>query len=120
MPNATFNGIAIGDHAWASFSTENEVEIHQIPRADGAIIRRRGGGVKNITVNAWIKKTDDLEDRSDIEQYFDQLGGAFGSNLADLIVNGITYSDCIFKNISQDSIHNKWATFTVSFVKSGD
>lgn len=120
MPNATFNGIAIGDHAWLSINTANEIEIHKIPRADGAIIRRRGGGVKTMTVNAWIKKVGVSDDRADIEQYFDQLAGAFGSGVADLIVNGETYSDCIFQSISQDAVHNKWSNFTVTFIKSGD
>ena len=120
MPNATFNGIAIGDHAWVAINTENEIEVHKIPRADGAIIRRRGGGLKTITVNAWIKKTDLLETRSDVEQYFDQLAGAFGSGVADLIVNGETYSNCIFKSLSQDAVHNRWSNFTVTFFKSGD
>lgn len=120
MANATFAGIQIGDHAWLSINTENEVEVHKIPRADGAIIRRRGGGLKTLTVNAWILRTDVLEKRKDIEQYFDQLAGSFGSAVADLIVNGITYSNCIFKSISQDSIHNRWSRFTVTFIRSGD
>lgn len=119
-PNATFNGIAIGNHAWVSINTQNEVEVHKIPRADGAIIRRRGGGVKTFTVTAWIIKTDTLETRSDIEEFFDQLAGAFGSGLADLIVNGVTYPNCILQNISQDTVHNRWSQFTVTFIQSGD
>ena len=119
-PNATFNGIAIGDHAWVSINTTNEIEVHKIPRADGAIIRRRGGGVKTLTVNAWKLRTGALEKRKDIEQFFDQLAGSFGSGIADLIVNGVTYSNCIFQNLSQDAIHNRWSRFTVTFIKSGD
>ena len=111
IPNAKFNGIGIGDHAWVSISTANEVEVHKIPRADGAIIRRRGGGLKTLTVNAWIVEKGEFAptnfDRKNIEQYFDQLGGAFGSGLADLIVNGETYSNCIFQSISQDTVHNR-------------
>lgn len=118
--NATFNGIAIGEHAWVSINTTNEVEVHKIPRADGVIIRRRGGGVKILTVHAWILRTAALETRSDIEQFFDQLAGAFGSDVADLIVSGETYTNCIFKSIAQDSIHNRWARFNVTFIKSGD
>ena len=120
IPNATFNGIGIGDHAWVSISTENEIEVHKIPRADGAIIRRRGGGLKTLVINAWIVKKEALDTRSDIEQFFDQLAGSFGSDVADLIVNGTTYSNCIFKSLTQDAIHNKWANFTVTFIKSGD
>lgn len=115
MANAFFNGIAIGDHAWASISTSNEIEVHKIPRADGAIIRRRGGGLKTIVVNAWIKKVD----RKSLEQYFDQLASAFTSDVADLVVNTITYSNCIMTDISADSTHNNWANFTVTFLKSG-
>lgn len=120
IPNATFNGVGIGDHAWVSINTSNEIEVHKIPRADGAIIRRRGGGVKTFTVTAWLVKKDTLETRSDVEEFFDQLGGAFGSGIADLIVNGITYSNCIFQSISQDTVHNKWSQFTVIFIQSGD
>lgn len=120
MPNASFNGVIIGDHAWVSINTANEIEVHKIPRADGAIIRRRGGGLKTLTVSAWILRTDALEDRSDIEQYFDQLASAFGSGVADLIVNGEIYSNCLFKTLTQDTIHNRWSRFTVTFLKSGD
>jgi hypothetical protein len=120
MANATFNGVAIGDHAWISFNTTNEIEVHKIPRADGAIIRRRGGGLKTITVQAWMKQTDTGEYRKDVEQYFDQLAGAFGSGAADLIVNGVTYSNCFFTALLQDAVHNRWSRFTVTFLRSGD
>lgn len=116
MCNAIFNGIGIGDHAWLEVRTENEVEVHQIPRADGAIIRRRGGGIKNMVIHGWVVRNR----RSEIEQYFDTLGGDLSSAVGDLIVNGKTYSNCILKSISPDSIHNRWARFTVTFFKSGD
>ena len=35
-------------------------------------------------------KKELLEKRINIEEFFDQLAGAFGSGIADLIVNGIT------------------------------
>ncbi|HUV84070.1 MAG TPA: hypothetical protein VMV86_00080 [Methanosarcinales archaeon] len=120
MANASFNGIAIGDHAWVSISTSNELEVHKIPRADGAIIRRRGGGVKNITVNAWVKRTDVGEERADVEQYFDQLASAFGSGAATLIVNGVSYTNCFLQSVSQDETHNRWSRFTVTFLRSGN
>ena len=116
MPNATFNGIVIGDHAWLVTETTNEVEIHKIPRADGAIIRPKGGGVKTMNVHAWkITNT-----RAELEQYLDELAGNFTSGLADLIINGETYSNCIFKSISPDSNHNKFTNFNIVFLKSGD
>ena len=116
MANASFNGIAIGDHAWLEVSTENEVEVHKIPRADGAILRRRGGGLKTLTVHAWITRAG----RDDVETYFNGLAGMFTSGVASLVVNGVTYTNCILQSISADSNHNKFSRFTVTFLKSGD
>lgn len=113
--NATFNGIQIGDHAWLELKTDIEVEVHKIPRADGVITRRRGGGLKTLVVHAWITRNQ----RNEIEQYFDGLALAFTTAKADLIVNGKTYSDCLLKSITPDSDHNKWARFNVEFLKSG-
>ena len=115
MANASFNGVNIGDHAWAEIATENEVEVHKIPRADGVILRQRGGGLKTITVHGWIKKVD----RATLETYIDGLAAAFGSALADLVVNGNTYSNCIFKSISPGSEHYRWSRFSIVFFKSG-
>jgi hypothetical protein len=116
MANATFNGVNLGDHAWVSTDTQNQVEVHLIPRADGAIVRRRGAGVKTLTVHGWIKK----DFRTEIQQYFNQLGGNMGSDLGDLIVDGYTYPNCVFNTISQSGEHNNWATFTITFTQSGD
>lgn len=115
MANATFNGVQLGDHAWVEIDTTNEVEIHKIPRADGVIIRPKGGGVKTLLVHAWMVKTQ----RTDIEQYFNTLAANLTSAVANLIVNGVTYSNCIMRSVSPDSVHNKWATFTIVFIKSG-
>lgn len=115
MANANFNGVALGDHAWLQIDTINQVEIHIIPRADGVITRRRGGGIKNLTVHGWIIR----EGRKQIQEYFDQLAANLTSAETDLIVDGTTYSDCIMKSISQSSEHNAWARFTILFIKSG-
>ncbi len=115
MSNASFNGVALGDHAWVKIDTTNQVEIHIIPRADGVITRRRGGGIKNLTVHGWIIR----DTRKQIQEYFDQLAASLTSASADLIVDNTTYSNCIMKSISQSSEHNAWARFTILFIKSG-
>jgi len=115
MGNSTFSGIQIGDFAHLETSTDNEVEIHKIPRADGAILRQRGGGLKTMTIHGWVKKLS----RKQLELYLDNLGAAFGSALGTLIVNGNSYTNCIFKRISPDSDHFKWSRFTIIFYKSG-
>ena len=116
MGNGSFNGIALGDFCHLQIDTENEVEIHKIPRADGAILRRRGGGLKTMTVHGWVKKMR----RQDLENYLNGLAAAFGSGLADLVINHNTYSNCILKSISPGAEHNLWSRFTIVFYKSGD
>jgi len=117
MPsNVNFNGVNIGCHAWLEINTENEVEVHKIPRADGAIIRRKGGGLKTLKVHAWqVWNT-----RAEVEQYMNSLAGNLSSGIGDLIVNGVTYSNCILQDVSSDANHNNFAQFTVTFLKSGD
>lgn len=116
MSNVTFNGVSIGDHGWVEIATSNEVEVHKIPRADGAIIRRRGGGLKTLTVHAWKK----FDNRFEVETYFNGLAGTLSSAVSDLIVNGVTYSNCLLQNVSADSTHNNFARFSITFIKSGD
>ena len=113
---ATFNGISLGDHNWLEVGTENEVEVHKIPRADGVIIRRRGGGMKTMVVHGWIVKST----RGEIEQFFDGLALQLTSGLASLVINGNTYTNCILKSISPDGDHNRWSRFSIIFFKSGD
>jgi len=115
MANASFNGIALGDFAWVQIDTTNQVEVHIIPRADGSIVRRRGGGVKNLTINAWIIRSS----RKQIQEYFDQLAANLTSAVADLIVDDTTFSNCVMQTISQSGEHNNWARFTIRFIKSG-
>lgn len=116
MSNISFAGVGIGQHGWLKVNTANEVEVHKIPRADGSIIRRRGGGLKTLTVTAWIK----TDNRFEIEEYFNDLAGNLTSAVADLIVNGETYSNCILQNVSPASTHLNAMSFTVTFLKSGD
>jgi hypothetical protein len=116
MSNGSFNGINLGDYCWVEISTEQEVEIHKIPRADGSILRRRGGGLKTINVAGWVKKLS----RQELETYTNGLAAAFGSGLADLVVNHNTYSNCILKSISPGSDYYKWSRFNIVFYRSGD
>jgi hypothetical protein len=115
MSNGSFNGVQIGSYCYLNTDTENEVEIHKIPRADGAILRRRGGGLKTLNVSGWVKKMS----RRELETYIDSLGAAFGSGLADLVVNGNTYSNCILKSISPGSDYYRWSRFSIVFYRSG-
>ena len=114
--NITFATVGIGDHGWASFAYAPELEIKKIPRADGCIVRRRGGGVQTITVHAWvIKATRELFDA-----YMSQLPLSFGTAGADLIINGATYSNTFFQSISPSVEHNEFGQFSVTFIRNAD
>ena len=115
-PNASFNAINIGDHAYLAPSHAVELEIKKIPRADGSIIRRRGGGVQTLTVHAWVTKTQ----RVDIESYLAQLAVSFGTAGANLIVNGVTYSNTFFNSLSAGGDDHQWNYFDVTCVRNDD
>ena len=115
MSNGVFNGVVLGDYCHLEIATENEVEIHKFPRADGAKLRRRGGGLKTMTVHGWVKKMR----RQDLEIYLDGLADSFGSGLSDLVINNNTYSNCILKSILPGPEHHKWSRFSIVFYKSG-
>ena len=68
-----------------------------------------------MTVHGWVKQLS----RKDLETYLNELASNFGSGLADLIVNGNTYSNCIFKSIAPGSDHYQWSRFSIVFYKSG-
>jgi len=116
MSNGSFNGVNLGSFCHMNVDTELEIEIHKIPRADGAILRRRGGSVKTINISGWVKKMS----RQELELYIDGLAASFGSGLADLVVNHNTYSNCILKSISPGSDYYKWSRFTIVLYRSGD
>lgn len=115
-PNATFNSIDIGDFAWLEISFSNELEVRKIPRADGCIVRRRGGGEQILTVHAYVTKTT----RANFEQYFKELPIFFGSGSHTLTVNGIDYTNTLFISVSPGGDYKNFTTFTVIFRRSGE
>ena len=114
--NGTFNGILIGEHCWLEPSYNVELEVKKIPRADGCIVRRRGGGVQTLTVHAWITKNH----RVDLESYLSQLATSFGTASANLIINGVTYSDTFFQSMSVGGDDHQWNYFTCTFIKNAE
>jgi len=115
-PNASFAGTYIGDFAWLEISYSNVLEIKKIPRADGCIVRRRGGGEQSLTVHAYAIKTT----RANFEQYFKDLPLSFGSGSSTLSVNGIDYTDTFFESIAPGGDYKNFTTFTVSFRRSAE
>lgn len=115
-PNASFNSENIGDFAWLEISFSNNLEIKKIPRADGCIVRRRGGGEQTLTVHAYVTKTT----RANFEQYFKGLPLLFGSGSSTLTVNGIDYTNTFFVSLSSGGDYKNFTSFTAIFRRSGE
>lgn len=114
--NGYFNSIALGDHCFLEPGYDVELEIKKIPRADGCIVRRRGGGVQTLTVHAWVVKNS----RVNIESYLAQLATSFGTAGANLVINGVTYSNTFFQDMSPGSDDHQWNYFSCSFVRNAE
>jgi len=113
-PNGSFKGIAIGDFCWITPSYSNDKQVVHIPRADGVRIRNMGGGQKTYSVTAYLIKSQ----RTTLEQYFDTLINSFGNTKGELIINGYSYGDCFFTDISPETSYPNYNTFTLTFIKS--
>lgn len=113
----TFNSIEIGDHAWAQIDFEGNVLKRNIPRAIGNVVyptETMGGGLRTITVHAWVIK----ETRAALETYMRDLPTNLGHALATLSIDGVDYTNCALESISTDGDNFSWAIFTCVFVQS--
>lgn len=113
----TFNSVYLGDHAWASFSYEGNVNTRIIPRARGAVLRdtnEMGGGIMRITIHAFVVKTT----RKSLEQYFYNLEGNLGREKATLDIDGWEITDAAIESYEMSNTENQnFSKFTVSIVK---
>ena len=119
VPNRiTFNGVDLGDQAWANMGYEGNVTSKVLPRAKGVTVydtNENGGGIIHITIQAWV-----IEDtRKALEQYFYNLEGNLGRQKADLIIDGWTISDCSVESYNMDNSGNEsYSNLTISILKS--
>lgn len=114
----TFNGIYLGDHAWASFSYNGNVNTRIIPRAKGAVLydtKEMGGGIINITIHAWVTKNT----RRGLEKFFYDLQGNLGRAKATLDIEGaLTLTDAAIENYEMSNTDsNNFSKFTVTIIK---
>lgn len=114
-PNATYNNISVGDYAWLITSTNlPDTEIY-IPRAQGIRQRDMGGGSQTLTVKAWIVKTTIPA----LAQYFEALARGFGTGLASLVIDSVTYTNCkLLSIVPDDRYGDRVDYFTCVFKKS--
>jgi len=114
----TFNGIYLGDHAWASFAYNGNVSKRIVPRARGAIMydtKEMGGGVVTITVTAWVVK----DTRKQLEKFFYDLQGDLGRAKATLdIETHLTLTDAAIESYEMSNSEPKnFSKFTVIITK---
>lgn len=101
--NILFNSVEIGDHATfsaASFLPDTTISL---PRAQGIRQRDMGGGEMTITVKAWIVKTTPPL----LAQYIEGLMRSFGTGLASLVADGVTYTNCKSLSVSPENKYNE-------------
>jgi len=113
----SFNGVTIGDYAWAVVGFSGNTSVRVIPRAKGVRIystEEMGGGYRTITVSAYVIK----QSRKDLEEYFRTLPDLLGHEAATLVVEGVSYTNCVMTGINPESTYEKWNTFTVEFLQS--
>lgn len=114
VSNGTFKGILIGDHCSITINYNRNVEKKKIPRANGTIIRNTGGGWQEIFINAWVIKTT----RQDVEDYCNNLALSFGNAPGTLIVNGTSYTNCFFMDITPSQDDVLYNNFTMTLIRN--
>ena len=113
--NGTFNGVSIGDYCWLIPSTNFPDTSVQIPRAQGIRQRDMGGGEQILTVRAWVVKATVAA----LAQYFEGLSRSFGTGLASLVIDSVTYTNCKCLSIQPENRYkDRVDYFTCIFKKS--
>ena len=114
-PNATYNGISVGDYAWLISATNFPDTTIRIPRAQGIRQRDEGGGEQTLVVKAWVVK----DNQADLAAYFESLPRFFGTGIASLVIDGNTYTNCKCLSINpEDRYQGSADHFTCVFRKS--
>mgnify|MGYP001586665542 CR=1 FL=1 len=114
MPsNFSYNSVEIGDYAWLVPSVSFPDTARFIPRAQGIRQRDMGGGEMTLTVKSWVVKTT----ITSLAQYLESLGRNFGTGLASLVGDSITYANCKCVSITPEDRHADRMDFFVCVFK---
>lgn len=118
-----FNGglygtFQVGDYAYVDASDSPLVTIENIPRALGVVIKFLGGGEQALTLNGWIVNFAGRR-RKELEEFFrDLAANLLSQSPSNLLVNGVTYTNCFYNGFSVGGSGHHFDTFTISFLRS--
>jgi len=113
--NILFSGTEIGDYGWMTPTTVLPDTEVQIPRAQGIRQKDAGGGSMTITIDAWVVKASNAA----LAAYYEALPRSFGSGLADLVADGVTYTNVKFLSLNPQGRYQAQVDyFTCTFKKS--
>ena len=118
-----FNGglygtVQVGDYAYVDAADTPALIVEEIPRAIGVIIKFMGGGRHSITLTGWVVNFAGIR-RKELEEYFRDLPNSLlNESPADLVVNGVTYTDCFYSGFAPGGSGKHFDTFQCTFVRS--
>ena len=113
-----FGTVQIGDYAFVVPSSNAQLAVETIPRAQGTIIKFMGGGTQNLSLNAWVVNFA-ARRRKELEEFFRDLEASLiDESPATLTVNEVVYEDCFYSSFSAGGSSRHFDTFEVQFVRS--
>jgi len=113
--NGTYSGVLLGDYCWLVPSVSFPDTSRFIPRAQGIRQRDIGGGDMTLTVKSWVVKST----VASLHSYLESLGRSFGTGLASLVIDGVTYTNCKCLAIMPEDRHaDRMDFFNITFKKS--
>ena len=113
--NGTFNGVDLGDYCSIFSDYGISPIIKKVVRANGIILLQSGGGQFTHTVKFW---KEGFSNRAEVANYVKGLHVSFGTGKAELVINSVTYSDCICTGITQEDTDENWARLSATFIQS--
>ena len=113
--NGSYNSVTLGDYCWLIPSVTFPDTTRHIPRAQGIRQRDVGGGQMTLTVKSWVVK----DTIAALHQYLEALGRNFGTGLASLVIDSVTYTNCKCVSITPEDRHaDRMDFFNITFIKS--
>jgi len=113
--NISYNSVDLGDYAWMTPSTVMPDTEVAIPRAQGIRQKDAGGGSMLVTIEAWVVKASNAA----LAQYYEALPRSFGTGLASLVADGVTYTNVKFLSLNPQGRYQAQVDyFTCTFKKS--